>query len=280
MDPYYNRYYVRWPGFRRKALTLSYDDGVRQDARMIEILDRYGLRATFNLNGGDFALDPPPLRDHPRLTRAEALALDGGSPHEVAAHSFGHPFLEQLPAGTAAWEAVRCREALEAVFGALVRGFAYPMGTWNDDVADTLRLCGLAYARTTPVTHSFDLPKDFYRLQGTCRGTDPALFDLGEDFLALDPPWGPKLFYIWGHSYEFDEPGGWDRLERFCRRMGGHTDIWYATNLEICDYLTACGQLRASMDGRVIQNSTAATLYLDTRSGPTTLAPGQTLTLA
>ena len=62
--------------------------------------------------------------------------------------------------------------------------------------------------------------------------------------------------------------------------MGGHTDIWYATNLEICDYLTACGQLRASMDGRVIQNPTAATLYLDTRSGPTTLAPGQTLTLA
>ena len=73
MDPYYNRYYVRWPGFRRKALTLSYDDGVRQDARMIEILDRYGLRATFNLNGGDFALDPPPLRAALRDAAADIL---------------------------------------------------------------------------------------------------------------------------------------------------------------------------------------------------------------
>ena len=35
---------------KRKAITFSYDDGVTQDRRLIEIFNRYGLRATFNLN--------------------------------------------------------------------------------------------------------------------------------------------------------------------------------------------------------------------------------------
>ncbi|MBO4732880.1 MAG: hypothetical protein J5662_00230 [Clostridia bacterium] len=35
---------------KRKAVTFSFDDGVSQDIRMIELLDKYGLKATFNLN--------------------------------------------------------------------------------------------------------------------------------------------------------------------------------------------------------------------------------------
>ena len=46
-----NRFFIRYPGFRKKALTLSYDDGVVQDARLMELLDRHGIKATFNLNG-------------------------------------------------------------------------------------------------------------------------------------------------------------------------------------------------------------------------------------
>lgn len=35
---------------KMKAVTFSYYDGVTQDIRLIEMLDRYGLKATFNLN--------------------------------------------------------------------------------------------------------------------------------------------------------------------------------------------------------------------------------------
>ena len=35
---------------KMKAITFSYDDGVVQDRRLIELLDKYGLKATFNLN--------------------------------------------------------------------------------------------------------------------------------------------------------------------------------------------------------------------------------------
>ena len=41
----------KWNG-KKKAFTLSFDDGIMQDARAIEILDKYGLKATFNLNSG------------------------------------------------------------------------------------------------------------------------------------------------------------------------------------------------------------------------------------
>ena len=44
-----NRVYYCFPGGKHKALTLSYDDGRIQDRKLVEIFNRYGLRATFNL---------------------------------------------------------------------------------------------------------------------------------------------------------------------------------------------------------------------------------------
>ena len=41
---------------------------------------------------------------------------------------------------------------------------------------------------------------------------------LGEEFLALKTD-TPKIFYIWGHAYEFDIRNEWNRFEEFCRMM-------------------------------------------------------------
>lgn len=273
-----NRYFIRYPGYRTKALTLSYDDGVVQDARLMEIMDRFGIRGTFNLNGGYFSGEAP-RSAHPHLSREQALALYRDSGHEVAVHGFLHPFLEQLPAGTAAWEIVRDREALEQMFGCIVRGCAYPMGTYSDDVVQTLRQCGIVYARTVRVTHSFALPADWLRLEATCRNRDPELLSLGQKFLDLKTNWAPKLFYLWGHSYEFDDDDNWDLIEAFCRQMGGHEDIWYATNLEIFEYLQAAQSLVSSIDGKMLRNPSAQTVYLEAGHEHVSLAPGQTLTL-
>ncbi len=35
-----------------KYLTFSYDDGVTQDIRLIELFNKYGMKATFNINSG------------------------------------------------------------------------------------------------------------------------------------------------------------------------------------------------------------------------------------
>ena len=53
-----NKYeFLRFPEFKLKALTLSYDDGVVFDEKLISILDKYGLKCTFNINSGLFDLE-------------------------------------------------------------------------------------------------------------------------------------------------------------------------------------------------------------------------------
>ena len=274
-----NPFFVIFPGFRKKALTLSYDDGVTQDIRMVELMDRHGIKGTFNINSCNYDGEELKTKNgHIPLEQARELYGRGG--HEVAVHSRTHPFLEALPAGVAAWELVRDPESLEALFGGIIRGMAYPQGTYNDDVVATVKQCGLAYARDVKVTGKFDLPQDPYRWQCTCRHKDAALMELCDQFLTMPMRYGAKLFSMWGHSYEFDEPGGWEILEAFCEKMGGHEDIWYATNIQIFDYLHAAGQLRTSINGKRVHNPTATPLYLlVNKVQHVLLEPGQTLEL-
>lgn len=275
-----NHYFVRWPGFLKKAVTLSYDDGVVQDTRLAAIMDDHGIKGTFNINGRDFTEDRPAIFSHERLSRSEALKLYNTPSHEVAIHSYSHPFLEQLPAGNAAWEIVKDREALEDMFGCIVRGMAYPMGTYDDSVVQTLRQCGVAYARTTKSTFDFRLPEDWLRWHPTCHHREKEMPGLCEKFLNLQILRGaPRLFYLWGHSYEFDDKNNWQVIEEFCKTMGGHEDIWYATNMEIYEYIEASRQIVSSVDGSRIYNPTAMTLYLEAGKENILLKPGQTVQL-
>ena len=44
----------------------------------------------------------------------------------------------------------------------------------------------------------------------------------------------PKIFYIWGHSYEMDaEYITWEKFESICKKLSGRSDIFYGTNAEV-----------------------------------------------
>ena len=64
--------------------------------------------------------------------------------------------------------------------------------------------------------------------------------ELVEKFLSFEDTWNarPKLFYLWGHSYEFEDNNNWDVIENFAKALGRKEDVWYATNGEIYDYVT------------------------------------------
>ena len=57
---------------------------------------------------------------------------------------------------------------------------------------------------------------------------------------------------LWGHSYEFEADGNWDVIERFAAYTGNRDEIWYATNLELYDYMTAYDRLLFSADGSMV----------------------------
>ncbi len=270
---------MRFPGGRAKTVTLSYDDGVEQDARLMEILKKHGLKCTFNLNSGLYA---PEGKVYPKeqivsrvMTKAQATALFKDSGMEVAVHGLTHPFLEQLTPGMCTYEVLKDRENLENQFGTLVRGLAYPYGTYDDRVVECLKSCGITYARTVRNSHAFDLPTDWLRLEGTCHHNDPQLMALAKTFLdkiILNKPW---MFYLWGHSYEFDKHDNWQVIEEFAAYMGGREDIWYATNGEIFDYTEDYQRLRFSVDGKRVLNPTARTLWIAADGRDYCLEPGE-----
>lgn len=226
---------------KQKAVTFSYDDGVTQDRRLIDILNRYGLKATFNLNSGLFASAAAFYDEqknvtfpHVRLRASEIAEVYAG--HEIAAHTLTHPNLTELSDAQILSEVEEDRKALSALAGCPVHGFAYPYGTRAADarVVHLLRTgTSVRYARTTTSTHRFDLPEDLLLLHPTVRHAEwDAMFALADRFLALQPD-APQLFYIWGHSYEFDRDNNWDMFERFCQIIAGRDDIFYGTNAQI-----------------------------------------------
>lgn len=257
---------LRFPGGKKKAFTMSYDDGVEQDIRLIEIMRKNGVKGTFNIGAGLFAEEGhvyPKGQVHRRMTLNQCLELYKGDDIEVAVHGYTHPFLESLPTANAALEIIQDRKGLEDAFGTIIRGMAYPFGTYSDDVVDILRLCGIAYARTVETRLNFDMPRDWLRLGATCHHNNPALMELCEKFLSEQPSRDPWLFYLWGHSYEFEGADNWHVIEQFLEKIGGKDDVWYATNIEIYDYTKSYEQLISSCDGSMLSNPTATDLWME-----------------
>ena len=277
-----SQYFMRFPEGRKKAVTLSYDDGVEQDMRLVEVMEKYGLKGTFNLNSGLFAPEGtvyPAGQFYRRMTEKQITALFAGSGQEVAVHSRTHPYLEQQPLSVAMTEILEDRKRLEQIFGMVVRGMAYPFGTYSDTLVEMLRASGIVYARTVEESEGFDLPADWLRLKPTCHHGNPHLTELVERFLDERVKAATRLFYLWGHSFEFERDRNWDVIERFGGQIGGQEDIWYAANIEIHDYVEAYHRLIFSADGRLVHNPNAVAVWFELDGSLFCAAPGATVKL-
>lgn len=273
-----------FPGGKCKALTLSYDDGVRQDRRLVEILNRYGLTATFNISSGLFGVEErgvssDPTVDVSKLEQQEVLSLYAG--HEIAGHCLRHANLTGLGAPAAMYEILEDKKQLEQLAGQPLRSFAYPYGAYTPQVQQLLELAGYQGARTTHPTYGFDLPQNLLAWDPTCHHRDPRLMELAETFCHQQPRFfRPWLFYLWGHAYEFDQHHNWQVIEDFARFVSPFADqIWFASNGDISDYLLAWKRLQYSADGRMIRNPSALAIWLQIEGQVHCIQPGQTLAL-
>ena len=223
---------------KMKAVTFSYDDGVTQDKRLIEIFNRYGLKGTFNINsellGKDGCLTYGGKSvSHNKVSPDEVQELYKG--HEIAVHTLTHPHLPALSDEEIIRQVEKDRENLSRLAGYEVVGMAYPGGGVNFDlrVADIIeKNTGVKYARTTVHTFGFDIQRDLLVFNPTVHHNDTKrCMELIDKFLALEPE-TPQLLYIWGHSYEFDFCDNWDFAEEMCKKLSGKPDIFYGTNRE------------------------------------------------
>lgn len=256
---------MRYPGGLSKAFTMSYDDGVEQDKKLISIMEKNHLKGTFNLNSGVYAAEGTvyePGTIHRRMAKSEVSKVYAKDFIEVATHGSTHPFLNRLPNPLAMKEIIDDRRSLEAQFGCLVQGHAYAFGAYGPETENILREAGILYARTVNSTHRFDTPANWLELHPTCHHDDPELFNLAETFFKMPNDWGyPLMFYLWGHAYEFEANNNWDRIEKFCELISGHDDVWYATNGEIVNYNLAFRSLVFDVEMTMVKNPSAYDIW-------------------
>ena len=252
-----------------KAITMSYDDGQVHDLRLIEIFNIYGIKGSFHLNGGTFG-------NPGRVTAEDVKKYYVG--HEVSCHMLTHPFPDRIPDIEIINEILEDRKVLEEACGYIVRGMSYPFGKYTDNAINILKSCGMEYARTTGQGNLLP-PEDFMKWHPTCHHS-------GDIFTHLEnlanTRWNPLgILYIWGHSYEFPAvDGAWERMEEFCKRAQDYSDtFWFATNIEICDYLNALRQLRFSADRKTVYNPTQIDLWFSYNNETVKIAAGETLHL-
>lgn len=229
-----------WMQTKKKAVTFSYDDGITQDIRLIELLNKYDLKCTFNLNSELLGKNGCLIRENKRIAHYKVWPSDVKeiyAGHEVAVHTLTHPNLTTLEDAEVIRQVEQDRLNLSDLAGYEVVGMAYPCGGVNNDdrVAKLIREnTGVKYSRTITSVHNFDLQENLYRFNPSVYHLHmDKMMELARQFVELKPE-EPKIFYIWGHSYEMDyDDSYWSQMDEFCKLLSGREDIFYGTNKEV-----------------------------------------------
>lgn len=259
-----------YPQGKAKALTFSYDDAQHFDRELVAIFNKYGVKATFHLNSGTLDGGNEYVSF---IKKDEVPELYKG--HEVAVHGVEHKCLTMLGKHQMIMELEEDRKALESLTGYMVQGMSYAFGFYSDEVIDAAKSVGIKYSRTVNSTNGYFPPVNFMAWDPTCHH-DGNLMELGKGFLALPDFIELPLMYVWGHSFEFGRKNDFSVIEDFCALVQGKEEIWYATNLEICDYIMATRSQEFSADGKIMKNPTAISVWFKDNNGELCeLKPGE-----
>jgi glycosyltransferase involved in cell wall biosynthesis/peptidoglycan/xylan/chitin deacetylase (PgdA/CDA1 family) len=226
-------------------VTTSWDDGHVLDLRVADLLRKYGLTGTFYVS--------PECREFPSHERLnEDLVRILAEDFEIGAHTQTHPRLTKVDQKTARWEMESSKAVLESWIGRPIRSFCYPGGQYRAAHALIVRELGFLYARTTrrfswfvgsrweaeTTIHAYQHWSDWWHILLFSR------FNLMRawhyfwhwDALAMAQFDACKqrgsVFHLWGHSWEIDRRGDWDRLERVLAYISDARYVQPATNAE------------------------------------------------
>ena len=233
-------------GKPKKFFTLSLDDGITQDLKVIEILKKYNVTCvSFNINTGLYGANwewvGPAIGDptvpHQRFTEEELKTgiYDG---YEVLVHTMNHPSLKNYDKrpNQIKKEVGRDADNIEKLTGVRPVGMAWPGG--DTEYTDTtielvLENTDIRFARGTTSTYNFGLPEYFMKWMPTCSAIDPQCLTLAQQFIDAECT-EDMLFYVWGHSYEFDlnNGKGYETFEQLVKMMSEAEDVYLVTNTE------------------------------------------------
>ena len=232
-----------------KYFTFSFDDGVTQDLRAIDIFKKHGFYGcTFFINTGLLGASwawvgeqfGRPDVPHLRFTEEELKTgiYDG---FDVAVHTLHHPSLsscDDTPEKITE-EVQGDADNIKRIFGYAPVGMSWPGGEFQateKTVKTILETTDIRYSRGVASTYDFRLPDDFMIWRPTCSLSDERTIELAKSFKELKTD-GDALFYVWCHAYELDFFNTDGRLDELISIMTGADDIKCVTNTEFYNLL-------------------------------------------
>lgn len=116
-----------------KTVALTFDDGpaLEYTQQILDILDRYHIKATFFMVGNN-------AKAHPELVKA---VLAHG--HVIASHSLSHPNLTKLSDAMLEREIREPQKIISNIVGKAPKCLRYPFGASNEKVRAHIRAAGI-----------------------------------------------------------------------------------------------------------------------------------------
>lgn len=262
-----------YPQGRKKAFNITYDDGVWQDIPFVALLNKYGLKGTFNLNSelmlNGFVWTHDCGMPIKRMPPEIAAKLYEG--HEIAGHSLTHPYMQGLSEAEIMYQLGHDKWQLGQFFGRDICGFAVPFDYYSELIAQCAKNCGFEYSRCSEESHSYAPPRDYYRWRAGIFHLSPELNDFVDGFLNTDEELA--LCQIVGHSYDLDAENMWPLMDGILSRIAGDVDTISMTNLELVRYLKAMDRAEISHD-RIVNHSDME-LWFEANGRTIALSPGE-----
>lgn len=250
-----------YPGGRPKAFNITYDDGVLQDVRFVQLMNRYNLKGTFNLNSQlmeqEFEWVHPTGLTIKRLSAEQAAKLYDG--HEIACHSLTHPDMQGLSEEEITRQMQQDKEKLQRLFGREISGFALPFSYYSPLVAYCALKCGFEYSRCSDERYTYEPPQNYLWWAAGAYHINPRWRKFAEEFFTTDTELA--LCQIVGHSYDLDTENMWEEMENLLWKVSRDNSIASMTNEQLVKYLKAMGSV--NINSRIIRNRTDTDLWFE-----------------
>ena len=222
-----------------KAFNITYDDGVLQDVRFVELLNKYGIKGTFNLNSelikNEFEWIHECGMVVKRLPESVVVSLYEG--HEVASHTLTHPYMYNLSENEMMYQLAEDKKNLQELFGQEIYGFAVPFDYYSEMIAKCVRNCGFEYGRNSEESYSYTPNEDYYYWRAGTFHLSPGFMEFVEGFFHTEEELA--VCQIVGHAYDLDVENMWDVMERIFQRVKEDETILPMTTIEMARYLKA-----------------------------------------
>ena len=270
----YQQRQFTYPNGLTKAVIISYDDGLEQDERLVQLLNKYNLIGTFNLNSGSFDKPAPWLKqftgkEGKYVAKDKVANIYQG--HEIASHLPTHPNISDKSTTFILDNLADDINVLELNSKTKVSSFAYPFGAYDDHAVSTLKTTQLTNARTVNDTQQFSLPDDFFIWHPTTHHNKAS--QTVDQFINSRSE-QPILYYLWGHSWEFDQnknDNNWLYIENIFKRLSGNSEVWYVGSGEFVNYINAVKDL--TLVSGEYRNNSRVDVWIKTNNKIRRIAP-------